>query len=415
MKHTLTAVVVFVIIVGSIAWLESRKTSPISQNAGDTTADIKIEDLIGTEETNEGVQPDTAAEANMVENVPAPETQAFTPPETREARIARKSGQYSRAKEISTPDGFINADPFMLADYIGKKVVLVDFWTYSCINCQRTTPYLNAWYDTYEDDGFVIVGIHTPEFEFEKDYDNVLEATKNLGIEFPVVLDNDYSTWVSYNNHYWPRKYLIDIDGFIVYDHIGEGGYDETESEIVKALNERAVTLGTVSVTKEKMNVEADTVDFGKIRTAESYLGYGRSEYLANTFSGSCKDVVCDFVRPSSTPLGKHAFVGRWKRAEEYSLLKEKGGSLILHFSASKVNLVAGAESEGEVIRARVVLDGEVVTASDSGSAIDAGGYVEFSLHDLYNLIDLNGAYEEHELEIQFEDVGIEVYAFTFG
>jgi len=151
-----------------------------------------------------------------------------------------KAKMYEPAKEISSPDAFINSDPFEISDLIGKKVILVDFWTYSCINCQRTLPYLNAWYDKYKDKGLEIVGIHTPEFDFEKEYTNVVEAVKKFDIKYPVVMDNDFSTWHSYNNRYWPRKYLIDIDGYIIYDHIGEGGYDETEQKIQEALKERA-------------------------------------------------------------------------------------------------------------------------------------------------------------------------------
>src|SRR3989338_2998501 len=141
-----------------------------------------------------------------------------------------KSKQYQLAKEITTPDGFINTDdkPIILNDLIGKKVILMDFWTYSCINCQRTTPYLNSWYEKYKDAGLEIIGMHTPEFDFEKKYENVEKAVKQFGIKYPVVLDNDRATWQAYKNYYWPHKYLIDIDGFIIYDHIGEGGYAET-------------------------------------------------------------------------------------------------------------------------------------------------------------------------------------------
>ena len=137
--------------------------------------------------------------------------------------VEEKASMYEEAKEITTPDGFINVDDISVSELIGKKVVLVDFWTYSCINCQRTLPFLNAWYDKYKDQGLEILAIHTPEFEFEKDYGNVLAATEKFDIEYPVILDNDYSTWRAYKNRYWQRKYIIDIDGFIVYDHIGEG------------------------------------------------------------------------------------------------------------------------------------------------------------------------------------------------
>jgi len=136
----------------------------------------------------------------------------------RNARIDEKEKKYSRAREINLPAGYINIDngEITVQEFIGKKVIMIDFWTYSCINCQRTTPYLNSWYEKYEDQGLVILGIHTPEFEFEKEYDNVTAAVKQADIKYPVVLDNDYGTWSAYKNRYWPRKYLIDIDGFIV-------------------------------------------------------------------------------------------------------------------------------------------------------------------------------------------------------
>lgn len=161
------------------------------------------------------------------------------------SRAKSKAAQHPRALEISTPDGFINTDRIAVGDLLGKKVILLDFWTYSCINCQRTIPHLNAWYEKYRDQGLVIIGIHTPEFEFEKQYENVLAAVKKFGIAYPVVLDNNYSTWQAYKNRYWPRKYLIDIDGFVVYDHIGEGAYKETERKIQELLAERARVLGS--------------------------------------------------------------------------------------------------------------------------------------------------------------------------
>ncbi len=151
---------------------------------------------------------------------------------------------YPRYKEIVDPAGFVNSEPFQLADLVGKKVILLDIMTYSCINCQRTFPYVNAWYDKYKDAGLAVVGIHTPEFAFEHKKENVEEAAEEFGLKFPLVLDNDYATWNAYGNRYWPRKYLIDIDGNIVYDHIGEGGYEETEMKIQELLRERNERLG---------------------------------------------------------------------------------------------------------------------------------------------------------------------------
>jgi len=156
---------------------------------------------------------------------------------------------YPKAKEIVDPTGFINTDNITISELIGKKVILVDFWTYLCINCQHTIPYLISWYAKYKDQGFVIIGIHTPELPPERDPDNVRTAVKNLGIEYPVVLDNNYATWNAYNNHYWPAMYLIDLNGYIVYTHIGEGAYTETEQTIQTLLQERASTSGTTSPT----------------------------------------------------------------------------------------------------------------------------------------------------------------------
>lgn len=156
-----------------------------------------------------------------------------------EERISNKEQEYERAKEISSPSGFINTDGVTIQENLGEKVVLLDFWTYSCFNCQNTQPYLNDWQNEYADDGLVIIGVHKPEFEFEKDYAGVAEAVRQAGIEYPVVLDNDDATWDAYDQHYWPTMYLIDADGFVRYKHIGEGAYDETEAKIRDLLAER--------------------------------------------------------------------------------------------------------------------------------------------------------------------------------
>ena len=153
-----------------------------------------------------------------------------------------------RYVEMKNPSGFLNAEPFAFADLVGEKVILVNFLTYSCINCQRTFPYLNEWYTKYGEEGLAVIGIHTPEFAFEKDIENVRMALATYGIEFPVVLDNDYATWRAYGNNYWPRKYLIDIEGNIVYDHIGEGAYEETEEKIREALREREKKIGATAL-----------------------------------------------------------------------------------------------------------------------------------------------------------------------
>ncbi|PJC45308.1 thiol-disulfide isomerase, partial [Candidatus Pacearchaeota archaeon CG_4_9_14_0_2_um_filter_30_8] len=182
-------------------------------------------------------------------------------------RVLEKSKLYPAAKELVHPDGFININPFNLSDYIGKKVILLDFWTYSCINCQRTFPYLESWNEKYSDKGLLIIGIHTPEFNFEKEYNNVQKATEEFGIKYPVVLDNNYLTWQAYGNQYWPREYLIDIDGFIVHDHIGEGGYAETETAIQDALKERLEVLGMNETINSGLTQGNSTIQFSGIKT----------------------------------------------------------------------------------------------------------------------------------------------------
>lgn len=385
-KQKIITFVILAAILGAIFWLESRKTELPDISSGGENSDVEV-----------------VVEDNI----------ALSPDE-RQKRIEEKSSRYEKAKEISTPDGFINTDGVQVADLIGKKVILVDFWTYSCINCQRTLPHLNSWHEEYADKGLVILGVHTPEFEFEKEYENVLRATEKFGVEYPVILDNDYSTWTAYKNRYWPRKYLIDIDGFIVYDHIGEGAYEETEAKIVELLNERSQTLGETAVAKIDMPINVDDVNFLKVRTPETYLGYGRSKYLANLPSDACLNTSCDFLEPASVPFNQYALVGVWHMSEESSSLIRGTGEIIIHFSANKVNLVAGSGAP-EGVRADIFLDGEPIPASASGSDVSADGSVLFTTHDLYNLVDLKGDYGEHELLIRFREPGIQAFAFTFG
>jgi len=364
-------VVVLILIVGAIWYLESQKVNVPSNNDG--LQDISI--------TNES------------------------------ERTAQKVKQYELAKKISSPDGFINTDSITIEELIGDKVVLVDFWTYSCINCQRTLPHLNDWYDKYADDGLVILGIHTPEFEFEKKYENVLRAVEKYEIEYPVILDNDFSTWRSYNNRYWPRKYIIDIDGFIVYDHIGEGGYEETEAKIVELLNEKKRILGEEEIPIKKSDI-GEKVDFSKIESHETYLGSDRMQYLDNEFTEQCSLGACEYTGADDLSLGGYSFDGLWRINKESSNMESKNGSFTIRFSASKVNIVAGAQVP---VRAKIWLDGEVIMPNQSGYSINNQGFVTFSDHDLYNLVDLRGSYEDHVLKIEFQDVGVDAFAVTFG
>jgi thiol-disulfide isomerase/thioredoxin len=325
-------------------------------------------------------------------------------------RRARKAKKFEEAYEISTPDGFINtpstslgqAEGITISELIGKKVILVDFWTYSCINCQRTLPFLNQWYDKYADEGLEIIGLHTPEFEFEKDYENVLRAVEKFEVHHPVVLDNDFSTWKSYKNKYWPRKYLIDIDGFIVYDHIGEGAYEETEEKIVELLNERKKVLDESDMVSLKIDMprNAPKVDFSKIRTPEIYLGWGRAEFLANFPGENCLDTKCNYILPNEVAPNTYVFGGDWRITKESSILEGNEGVIGITFNANKVNLVVDTASGAT---AEIWLDGEKV------------GDVAFDTADLYTLVDLGENYGQHILEIRIKGRGFSAFAFTFG
>jgi len=314
-----------------------------------------------------------------------------------------KASMYDPAQEISTPDGFINVETISVEGEIKKgNIVLVDFWTYSCINCQRTLPYLNAWHDRYGDKGLTIIGVHTPEFEFEKDIENVQRAVDEFDIKYPVVLDNDFSTWRAYQNRYWPRKYLVDIDGFIVYDHIGEGSYEETEEKIVELLEERAERMGeSFDESGSTTPVDVDDVNFGQVRTPEIYFGYSRLQYLANLPDDMCFGKTCSYEFTDVLPENTFSLGGDWRIEEEQAVLVDSGGTIGLNFSASKVNIVAEAQSEPVTVE--VFLDGkktQTITVDDA---------------KLYNVVDLKGNYGEHTLEIRVKGSGLSVFTFTFG
>jgi cytochrome c biogenesis protein CcdA/thiol-disulfide isomerase/thioredoxin len=306
----------------------------------------------------------------------------------------------ARYRDIVNPSGFVNSEPFVLADYVGKKVILVDFMTYSCINCQRTFPYLNEWYRAYEDDGLLIVGIHTPEFAFERDIANVERAAQKFGLKFPIVLDNDYATWTAYENRYWPRKYLINIAGNVVYDHIGEGAYDVTEAKIIELLNERKRVLGEGGeVVTHTATLAIENPQFENVRTPETYLGAKRVQYLVNLPSRECLTGSCTYSFSGETRQG-YELAGQWIIDGESAMLEKGTGAIRLPFTAAKVNLVAGSQTP---VNVEVYVDGVLHKQ------------LVITDHDLYNLVDMQGEYGTHIVEIRFLNSGVSAFAFTFG
>lgn len=321
-----------------------------------------------------------------------------------------KARQYQPAKEISSPDGFINTELVTIGEFVGKKVVLVDFWTYSCINCQRTIPYLNAWHEKYSDKGLVIIGVHTPEFQFEHKYENVLQAVQKFGIKYPVVLDNDYSTWDAYGNRYWPHKYLIDIDGFIVYDHIGEGGYAETENKIKELLGERSSVLGlreNISGVSEPENMI--TVDFGQVQSPEVYFGAGRNTYLGN---GVVQKIgIQTLAEPADIETNILYLTGEWNFEDEFAENKNAPAKIIFRYRAKDVYLVASSDQE---IRVKVLLDGKAPGEASGEDVKISDGSVTVKEDRLYKIIEGTN-YGEHTLELIIENPGLRTFTFTFG
>lgn len=327
-------------------------------------------------------------------------------------REKAKAKLYSQAPEITGISDYINTEgrPITFGEFKGKKVVLVDFWTYSCINCKRTIPYLTAWDDRYRDKGLVIVGVHTPEFAFEKIKANVeREVTNTFRIEYPVILDNDFATWNAFGNHYWPRKYLIDIDGYIVYDHIGEGEYEETERQIQNALAERARVLGLAGEVPDMgAPIVLDVGEGGEQeRSPETYFGASRNEFLKSGtphLLGTQAGVI-----PTTLETHQLYLKGQWNIHEEYAS-NAGPASIVYRFSARDVYFVARSDSGARV---RLFLDGAPLGAS-AGRDVGSDSTMTITRDGLYELIKLD-THGEHTLEIQVEEGILNAYTFTFG
>ncbi len=314
--------------------------------------------------------------------------------------------KFSPAKELVDPVGYINTpEGFRLADIAGDKVILIDFWTYSCINCQRTTPYLNAWYEKYKDFGFTIVGVHTPEFGFEKVKANVVDAVEKFGIRYPVVLDNSYATWDAYDNRYWPAGYLIDADGLVRERTIGEGNYEKTERAIQELLLERAKTLGTSQAIPQGFVDITKTIESG---SPETYFGWSRNTLLGNGKPQSPGEQT--LVLPQTPTLNQLYLGGVWNFSNEFARNEAAGAKIMYRYSAKSVYLVGSAERE---VVLEVYVDGKLIT-KDKGADVDGSGKVRVKEARLYKLIESAGQ-EEHVLELRIQNAGLEAYTFTFG
>ena len=306
---------------------------------------------------------------------------------------------------------WLNSPPLTLQELRGK-VVVVDFWTYSCINCLRSLPYLTAWAEKYKDQGLVVIGVHAPEFAFERDIGNVKRATAQLGISYPVAIDNNYAIWRAFENEFWPAHYFIDAEGRIRYHHFGEGEYEQSEKVIQQLLAEAGhpVVGGYVQAKASGAELAADDSDVG---SPETYIGYERAAHFVEP-GGSAKDQPHDYQAPETLSLNQWALAGDWTRSAEKAALDTAPGKIAFRFHARDLHLVLGPGADGKPVRFRVTIDGQPPGA-DHGTDTDEAGAGTVTEQRLYQLVRQAGPVKDRDFRIEFLDPGLQAFAFTFG
>ena len=305
--------------------------------------------------------------------------------------------------------GWLNGPPLTAADLKGK-VVLVDFWTYSCINCIRAIPHIRALHDRYEKDGLVVVGVHSPEFAFERDPKNVARAVREQEVNYPVALDNKLAIWRAFNNRYWPATYIADAKGRLRYHHFGEGAERETEAAVRRLLVESGRAIGGRVARSEERDVRA-AADRANIKSPETYLGFGRADRFVSP-GGLARDAGKNYAL-APLKLNQWALGGRWLVTREHARSIAAGSAVTYRFKARDLHLVLGSGS-GKPVRFRVTIDGKA-PGSDAGLDVTADGRGRVVEQRLYQLVRQKGAVEERTFEINFDDPGVEAFAFTFG
>ena len=308
--------------------------------------------------------------------------------------------------------GWLNSPP-LTPEGLRGRVVLVDFWTYTCINWLRTLPYVRAWAHKYQDHGLVVVGVHTPEFDFEHDLDNVRREVKDLRVDFPVVVDNDYAIWTAFANHYWPALYFVDAQGQIRHHRFGEGDYDRSE-QIIQRLLTDAGSSGVVQdlVAVEAGGVEAEA-DWDSLWSPENYLGYARSENFASP-DGAVLDTPQVYAIPGRLRLNQWALAGAWTVKRQAIALNAPDGGIVYRFHARDLHLVMGPPAPGTPVRFRVLLDGQPPAAAH-GTDVDEAGDGTVTHPRLYQLIRQPDPISERTFQIAFLNPGVQAYAFIFG
>jgi thiol-disulfide isomerase/thioredoxin len=308
--------------------------------------------------------------------------------------------------------GWLNSPPLTTADLRGR-VVLVNFWTYTCINWLRTLPYVRAWAGRYADHGLTVIGVHTPEFDFEHDLDNVRQAVKDLGVDYPVAIDNDYAIWTAFANHYWPALYFVDAHGQIRHHRFGEGDYEMSEMVLQQLLTD----AGSGGTDQDLTSVDARGVevaaDWASLRSPENYLGYERTDnFVAPT--GSILETSYAYAAPTRLGTNHWALSGDWTVHRQAIVLNQAGGRILYRFHARDLHLVMSLPAPGTSVRFRVALDGQPPGGAHGGDVDDQGNGTIIEPR-LYQLVRQPDPVTDHTFEITFLDPGVQAYAFTFG
>ena len=315
-------------------------------------------------------------------------------------------------ESLGRATGWLNSPPLSAADLRGK-VVLVDFWTYSCINWIRQLPYVRAWADKYKDQGLIVIGVHTPEFGFEHDIDNVRRAARDMRVEYPIATDNSYAIWGAFRNAYWPALYLIDEKGKVRYHHFGEGDYEKSERMIQKLLAE----AGARRVSRELVSVDARgaeaPADWESLGSPETYLGSERTQNFASS-QGALIDGRPVYRVPARMRLNEWGLSGEWTFGKQASRLNRANGRIVHRFHARDLHLVMGPAARGASVRFRILIDGQPPGAAH-GIDVDAQGNGTVTEQRMYQLIRQPKPIRDRHFEIEFLDAGVEVFSFTFG
>jgi thiol-disulfide isomerase/thioredoxin len=307
--------------------------------------------------------------------------------------------------------GWLNSQP-LTAPGLRGKVVLIDFCTYTCINWLRSLPYVRAWSEKYKDRGLVVIGVHTPEFPFEKDIENIRRAAKNLRVNYPIVIDSDYAIWRAFNNQYWPALYFVDSNGRIRHHHFGEGAYEQSEKIIQQLLADRGAAIRQDLVSVDARGIEAGA-DWSNLKSPENYLGFDRTENFASP-GGLAADKRRVYAAPPRLRLNQWALSGDWTVAKGLAALNETNGSIAYRFHARDLHLVMGPAARGTSVRFRVRIDGKS-PGTAHGIDVDAQGNGTVAEQRLYQLIRQPKPIVDRQFEIEFLSSGAEVFAFTFG